>query len=79
VWKTAKPHCTHKKTRIADDEICTSFLRILLSFLMNYSRTTNYKPVSGLFSLFIYHPQRFNVFYHQVSPYFPDCSRDFHY
>jgi len=32
---------------------------------MNYSRTTNYKPVSGLFSLFIYHPQRFNVFYHQ--------------
>lgn len=32
VWKTAKPHCSHKKTRIADDEICTSFLRILLSF-----------------------------------------------
>ena len=32
VWKTAKPHCTHKKTRIADDEICTSFLRILFSF-----------------------------------------------
>ena len=32
VWKTAKPHCTHKKTQIADDEICTSFLRILLSF-----------------------------------------------
>jgi uncharacterized protein YuzE len=32
VWKTVKPHCAHKKTRIADDEICTSFLRILLSF-----------------------------------------------
>ena len=38
VWKTAKPHCTHKKTRITDDEICASFLRTILSFFSELLR-----------------------------------------
>ena len=32
VWKTAKPHCNYKRTRVIDDEICESFIQILLNF-----------------------------------------------
>ena len=32
VWEIAKPHCNYKRTKVVDDEICESFLRILLSF-----------------------------------------------
>lgn len=32
IWKTVKPHCDSKKTRVTDDEICESFLQVLVSF-----------------------------------------------
>ena len=31
IWKDAKPFCINKKTRTADEDICESFIRILLS------------------------------------------------
>lgn len=31
VWKDAKPICIHKRTRATDEDICESFIRILLS------------------------------------------------
>ncbi|HEY93817.1 MAG TPA: hypothetical protein G4O15_02610 [Dehalococcoidia bacterium] len=33
VWKAAKPFCNQKKTRVKEDSICESFIKILLSFL----------------------------------------------
>jgi hypothetical protein len=33
VWKEAKSHCIHKKIEMRDDDICESFLRMILEFL----------------------------------------------
>lgn len=41
VWKAVKPFCTRKKTRVKEDEnICESFIRVLLSFFDDLTKNT---------------------------------------
>jgi len=47
IWKEVKPFCKDKKDRVEIDDICVSFIRILLSFFNDLFKDTSQQASFG--------------------------------